>query len=421
LVVLDEDDRVLRSAKLWNDTTSSTQAEKLVRDLGAEAWATRVGSVPTAAFTISKLAWLCENEPEVYRRTASVMVPHDWLTFQLTGEKVTDRVDASGTGYYDASAGRWCADLLQLVDHRDDWDELLPRVAQPSESAGYARTARARELGLRPDAEVGCGTGDQAAAALALGVENGDVVVSLGTSGTVFGSSTVPLHDVRGLINVAANARGGYQPIAVLLNATKVTDTFCRVLGVDHDEMAALALAADACARDRPVLVAYLDGERSPNRPAARGLLAGLSSGTTREQLALSVFEGVVLGLFAGHQALIGIGADTSGRLIVTGGGSRSVAYRTVVARIFGQDVYAPAVDGSFDSARGAAIQASAIAQRRRIDEVVAEWRLPVARVATADPGFAERKRELCSLYFRAADITELDDAWAPSPVVPLG
>jgi xylulokinase len=412
LVVLDADDRVLRAAKLWNDTTSSPQARRLVAALGEQRWATRVGSVPTAAFTITKLAWLRENEPDVYRRVASVMVPHDWLSFQLTGQKVTDRVDASGTGYFDAAADEWCTDLLQLVEERRDWPRLLPRVAQPSEPAGSASTDRARELGLRPGTRVACGTGDQAAAALALGVEDGDVVVSLGTSGTVYGSSAVPVHDARGLLNVTANARGGFQPIAVLLNAAKVTDGFCRLLGVDHDEMAALALAADPMEQNRPVLVAYLDGERSPNRPGARGLLAGLSSGTTREALALSVFEGVALGLFAGHEALVDIGVDTSGRLLLAGGASRSPAYRAVVARIFGKDVQAPDGDGSIDVSRGAAIQASTVAQDRCIDDVVADWRLPVRTVVHADPAFTERADQLRALYSRAAQITSLDGAW---------
>ena len=419
LVVLDAEGRVLRAAKLWNDTTSHAQAERLVRELGPQAWAERVGSVPTAAFTITKLAWLRDHEPDVYRRVASVMVPHDWLGAQLTGEHVTDRVDASGTGYFDAVANRWRPDVLQWVDQRDDWEDLLPRVAGPSEPAGLAVTARAQELGLRRDAVVACGTGDQAAAALALGVQDGDVVISLGTSGTVYGSSTAPVRDVRGLVNVTANARGGFQPIAVLLNAAKVTDTFCRLLGVGHDEMATLALAADPAERNRPVLVAYLDGERSPNRPRARGMLAGLSSGTSREGLALSVFEGVALGLLAGHQGLVDIGTATGGRLLLAGGASRSPAYRTVVARVFGKDVQAPAGDGSLDVARGAAVQASTVAQGRVIDDVVADWRLPARTVATADPALTERAHELRALHARAAQITALDGAWDDEPVVP--
>jgi xylulokinase len=412
LVALDAKNRVLRAAKLWNDTTSSAQARRLVGELGAAEWAHRVGSVPTAAFTITKLAWVRDHEPDVFREIAWLLVPHDWLTLQLCGERVTDRVDASGTGYFDASKDEWRTDVLDLVEPRADWSRLLPRVAGPSEMVGFAATERARELGLEPGTKVACGTGDQAAAALALGVNDGDIVVSLGTSGTVYGSTSTAVYDTSGFLNVTANARGGFQPIAVLLNAAKVTDTFCRLLGVGHDALSALALTADARVVDRPLLVAFLDGERSPNRPDARGILAGLSSATERESVALAAFEGVVLGLFTGFKALQGIGVDSGGRLILTGGASRSEAYRKIIARIFGKDVHAPEGDGGLDSARGAAIQAATVLQQRGIDEVAREWALPIVRVAEADCSFADRARILHEHYVRATQIRSLDGIW---------
>jgi xylulokinase len=412
LVALDAKNRVLRAAKLWNDTTSSAQARRLVGQLGAAEWSRRVGSVPTAAFTITKLAWVRDNEPHIYKEIAWLLVPHDWLTLQLCGERITDRVDASGTGYFDASNNEWCTDVLDLVEPRVDWSHLLPRVAGPSELVGLATTMRARELGFEPGTKVACGTGDQAAAALALGVNDGDIVVSLGTSGTVYGSTSTAVYDTSGFLNVTANARSGFQPIAVLLNAAKVTDTFCRLLGVGHDALSSLALTADALAVDRPLLVAFLDGERTPNRPDARGILAGLSSATERESVALAAFEGVALGLFTGFKALQRIGVDTGGRLILTGGASRSEAYRTIIARIFGKDVQAPEEDGGLDSARGAAIQASTVLQQREIGEVVREWALPVARVAQTDDSFADRARSLYEQYSLATQIRSLDGIW---------
>jgi xylulokinase len=163
---------------------------------------------------------------------------------------------------------------------------------------------------------------------------------------------------------------------------------------------------------DRPLLVAFLDGERSPNRPDARGILAGLSSATERESVALAAFEGVVLGLFTGFKALQGIGVDSGGRLILTGGASRSEAYRKIIARIFGKDVHAPEGDGGLDSARGAAIQAATVLQQRGIDEVAREWALPIVRVAEADCSFADRARILHEHYVRATQIRSLDGIW---------
>jgi len=412
LVALDSSNRVLRAAKLWNDTTSSGQAQKLVDKMGAPEWARRVGSVPTSAFTITKVAWLKDNEPDIYRKLAGILVPHDWLSMQLCGERITDRVDASGTGYFDAVNNEWRTDILDLVEPRNDWIQMLPRIVGPSELAGFAITKRAHEVGLDAATKIACGTGDQAASALAINVQDGDIVISLGTSGTVYGSTPSGKYDTSGFLNVTANARGGFLPIAVLLNAAKVTDTFCRILGVGHDELSELALSADPYEVDRPLLVAFLDGERSPNRPKSRGLLSGLSSASQRNSIALAAFEGVALGLLSGFTALQRIGVNTSGRLILTGGAAQSEAFRVVVARIFGKDVYALGGPGGLTTARGAAIQASTVLQERSIDEVVAEWSLPAYKVATFDPSFESRAQQLRNDYITARDIDSLDSVW---------
>ena len=412
LVALDSKNRVLRPVKLWNDTTSNVQAQKLVDKLGPAEWARRAGSVPTSAFTISKVAWLRENEPDIYKQMAGILVPHDWLSMQLCGERITDRVDASGTGYFDATSNLWRTELLDLVEPRVDWINLLPRLVGPSELAGYAITERARDLGLNSNTKIACGTGDQAASALAINVEDGDTVISLGTSGTVYGSTATGIYDISGFLNVTANARGGFLPIAVLLNAAKVTDTFCRLLGVEHNELSKLALSADAAVVDRPLLVAFLDGERSPNRPNSRGLLAGLSSATSRNSIALAAFEGVVLGLLSGFTALQKLGVNTNGRLIVTGGAAKSEAFRVIVARIFGKDVYALDGLGGLTSARGAAIQASTVLQELKIEEVVRAWSLPTHRVAEADPAFDGRAQRLRDDYITAREIDSLDSVW---------
>src|SRR4051794_8870252 len=179
LVPLDRDREVIRPAKLWNDTTSAAEARELALALPPQAWAERAGSVPVAAFTISKLLWLVRHEPASYRRLGHVLLPHDWLGYQLTGQLLTDPGDASGTGYYNPVERAWRPDLLSLVDPDADWAARLPRVLGPDEAAGSLTAAAYTQLGLAPGTLVGPGSADNQTAALGMGVRPGDVVFSL--------------------------------------------------------------------------------------------------------------------------------------------------------------------------------------------------------------------------------------------------
>jgi xylulokinase len=401
LVAMDAQGNVLRPVKLWNDTTSAPQAAAMVEKLGAERWVRTVGSLPTAAFTITKLAWMAEHEPQLLRQVRSVCVPHDWLTYKLCGRHVTDRSDASGTGYFSVQ-GAWLPDLLgELVSPALDWPSIVPAVLGPSEAAGHVHPRVAAELGLRTDVVVGPGAGDQHAGAVGLGLAEGEVLYSLGTSGVVITVSPTPVVDLSGMVNNVADAAGGFLPLVCTLNATKVTDTFARLLGVNHDEMAALALAAPMD-RPRPILAAYLDGERSPNRPLARGMLANLTSETTREQMALAAFEGVLLGLLAGHAAMQQAGAPADGRVVVTGGGARSPAYRQVLADLLGRPVHL--LDAPEATARGACIQAAAVLKQQDIHTVREAWRPPVLAVCPPRSGVVRSVRDS---YTTLAGLTE--------------
>jgi xylulokinase len=383
LVSLDDADRVIRPVKLWNDTTSSGEARDLVEMLGRETWAQRTGSVPVSSFTISKLLWLKRHEPHNFDRIASVLMPGNWLTFRLTGEKVTDRGDSSGTGYFSPAESAWCPDLLHLVDDATDWLTTLPRILDPQTAAGGVTRSAAGDLGLRSGVVVGPGTGDNMASALGLGVRLGDVVVSLGTSGVVFATHSESTADPTGAVNGNADATGGYLPVVCTLNAAKVTDAFARLLGVDHEQMAALALQAPANP-DRPVLVPYLDGERVPNRPGATGLLAGLRSNLAREEVARAAYEGVVAGLLTGLEALADLGVATNGRLILTGGAARSVAYRQLLADLACRPVYVADLDET--AAAGAAVQAAATLLEAKVADVASAWAPAVRQVAEPRP-----------------------------------
>jgi xylulokinase len=374
LVVLDDDGEALRPAKLWNDTESAQDTDELLAELagGAAAWAAACGSVPLPAFTITKLRWLRRCEPAILRRTAAVMLPHDWLTFRLTGRRVTDRGDASGTGYWSPAESRYRVDLLEeLVDAAVDWEGALPEVLSPRSVAGEWTPTGAL---------VGAGTGDNMAAALGLGLRPGDMALSLGTSGTAFMVADRPSADPHGIVAGFADATGRYLPLVCTLNATKVTDAVRRLLGVDHERFDQLVLEAPAGASGL-VLVPHFDGERTPNRPDATGTLRGLRSDVTPALLARAAVEGVVCNLLEGAAALDWEGGE--GRVFLIGGAARSAAYRRVLADLTGRAVLVPAENELV--AAGAAVQAAAVYLDCDFSEVSEAWGLGVGELVEPD------------------------------------
>ena len=295
-MVTDSNSEVLRPAKLWNDTESAPDAAELISSLpgGAADWATSCGSVPVPSFTITKLRWLRRCEPDVFRRVAAVLLPHDWLSSRLTGRRTTDRGDASGTGYWSPEEERYCPDLLDLVDDAVEWEPPSRRCCRPwpwpesGQTPGSWSLPAPATTWLRP---------------LVSDCEPGDLVLSLGTSGTAFTVSDHPSADPSGTVAGFADATGRFLPLVCTMNATKVTDAVARLLGVDHERFDALALDAPPGAAGL-VLVPYFDGERTPNRPDDTGTLIGLRSDVTPERLARAAVEGVVCNLLAGADAL---------------------------------------------------------------------------------------------------------------------
>jgi len=345
MVCLDEAGDVVRPALLWNDTRSAPDAAALVSELGAgdpqagaQAWAEAVGSVPVASFTVTKLRWLARLEPHNAALTAAVCLPHDWLTWRLAGDGAvggrdistltTDRSDASGTGYWSPFTGEYRTDLLAGAFGATP---LLPRVLGPAERAGTTST------GVR----LGVGAGDNAGAALGLGARPGDVIVSIGTSGTVFGVCPTPSADRSGFVAGFADATGQFLPLVCTLNAARVLDATAAMLGVDAATLAELALSAPPGA-DGLVVVPYLEGERTPNRPNATGSIHGWRLGnSTAAHLARASVEGVLCGLADGLDALVAQGFEVD-RIVLIGGGARSAAIRGIAPAVFGRPVVVP-------------------------------------------------------------------------------
>ena len=267
MVVVDQNKQVVRDALLWNDTRSASDATDLVNELGgADKWADAVGSVPVASFTVTKLRWLAKNEPNNAAKVNGVMLPHDWLSWQLMGtpdEFITDRGDASGTGYWSPNTNEYRKDLLKLALGKE---VQLPRVAKPNEIIGKTTSG----ISVAP------GTGDNMAAALGLGASTGDIVISLGTSGTAYIVSANPTNDSSGIIAGFADATGNYLPLACTLNAARVINAGASALNVSLDQFAELALSAQP-GSEGLVLLPFLDGERTPNLPTAKGSMHGLT------------------------------------------------------------------------------------------------------------------------------------------------
>jgi len=380
MVALDASGEVVRDALLWNDTRSGPAASDLTIEFGAEELAQRTGLVPVASFTITKLRWLRDAEPDNAARVAAVALPHDWLTWRLRGfgpenpnldELVTDRSDASGTGYWNPESGEYDRELLAAaLGH----DAVLPRVLGPLEWVTDAGGRR-----------VGPGAGDNAGAALGVGATAGDVVVSIGTSGTVFAVSDTRTIDPTGTAAGFADATGRFLPLVATLNAARVLDATARLLGVDHDGLTQLAAAAEPGAGG-VVLVPWFEGERTPNLPAARASIDGLSLGnTTRENLARAAIEGMLAGLATGLDAIRSLGV-TAERVLLVGGAARNAAVAAVAAQVFDVPVAVPA-PGEY-VAQGAARQAAAV-----LAGAWPDWAVAMDRDAASDPRPEVRER----------------------------
>ncbi|GAA3652698.1 xylulokinase [Microbacterium marinilacus] len=372
MVALDADGAVIRPALLWNDTRSAGAAADLTREVGAEEFARRTGVVPVASFTATKLRWLADVEPDRAARVAAVALPHDWLTWRLRGygpaapeadasplgpvlgELVTDRSDASGTAYFDGESGEYDRDLLSLALRRDASDVVLPRVLGPAESVRGGAGSPAAGL------VVGAGCGDNAGAALGLGAASGDVVVSIGTSGTVFAVTDAPVRDASGTVAGFADASGVFLPLIATLNAARVLDRIALLLGVDHDELGRLALAAEPGAAGL-VLQPYFEGERTPNLPDATATLFGMTlASTTRENLARAAVEGMLAGLADGLDAVLDAGRAhgvAAERILLVGGAAQNPAVAAIAAQVFDAPVVVPE-PGEY-VASGAAAQAA--------------------------------------------------------------
>lgn len=336
MVALNSEGEVIRPALLWNDTRSAHAAQDLNREQGGDQEiAKKTGSVLVASFTASKLRWMADNEPENAAKVAAIALPHDWLSWQLQGGRdfaqlFTDRSDASGTGYFDPTTSLYREDILHLA-LRHKFEVTLPKIIAPEQFGGTTQSG----------IPIAAGAGDNAGAALGLQAQPGDVVISLGTSGTAFAVSDTPTHDASGAVAGFADATGRFLPLVCTLNAARILDAATRILGKSHDEVAALALSSVAGAHGL-TLLPYFEGERTPNRPDATGVFAGMNlNNSNPADIARAMIEGMLCGLTDAVEALMRLGV-TVNRILIIGGAAKNPAIPIIASALMGREVVLP-------------------------------------------------------------------------------
>jgi len=355
MVALDESGAVIRDALLWNDTRSAAAADALNSEIGGPTeMAKQVGSVLVAAFTASKLRWLADSEKDNAAKVAGVALPHDWLSWQLQhtssdkkdfSKLFSDRSEASGTGYFDPSTSKYRRDILALA-LRTDREIHLPKIISPAEFGGVTPSG----------VKIAPGAGDNAAAALGIQAQPGDVVVSLGTSGTAFAVSDTATHDSSAAVAGFADATGRFLPLVCTLNAARILDAATRILGKSHDEVGALALSAKPGANGLSLLP-YFEGERTPNRPTATGVFGGMNlNNSNPADIARAMVEGMLCGLVDAVDALEKLRVDVK-RIILIGGAAKNPAVSHIASALFSREVLLPPA-GEY-VANGAARQAA--------------------------------------------------------------
>jgi xylulokinase len=354
-VPLDKAGEVIRPAKLWCDTSTLEECDQITAQLGGLKGAIRAtGNAILPGFTAPKILWLKKNEPKNYRRLATVLLPHDYLNFWLTGRAVMEYGDASGTALLDVKNRKWSSSAIDAID--PELIEKLPPLIPSDQPAGRLQLATAKLLDLSTDVLVSAGGGDNMMGAIGTGnTRAGVITASFGTSGTIYACAEKPVIDPQGEIAAFCDSTNRWLPLLCTMNVTTATEMVRNAYGWTHEKMAAL-IARVPAGSGGVVLLPYLEGERTPNVPAGAGTFLGINPKTfNSEYLARATMEGVTMGMNYGLRRLSDLGV-TPTQIRATGGGAKSKAWRSIMADVFNAEVVTLKV--SEGAAYGAALQA---------------------------------------------------------------
>ncbi|MEO8353758.1 MAG: xylulokinase [Chthoniobacteraceae bacterium] len=354
-VPLNRKNKVIRPAKLWCDTSTAAQCKEFEEEFGGASGLIKLaGNAILPGYTAPKILWLKQNEPKNFAALETVLLPHDYLNFHLTGERTMEYGDASGTGLLDIREKKWCEPLIEFID--DDLAEALPSVTSSRRAAGLLRESLREAWGLsKGEVTVSAGGGDNMMGAIGTGnVEAGVVTVSLGTSGTVYAFSTEPVIDPQGEVAAFCDSTDRWLPLVCTMNVTVATEQARKLFGWTHAQMEKNIASCPAGAGGL-VFLPYLNGERTPNLPLGSGVLHGLTLDTMAPaQIARAAMEGATLGLAYGLNRFRELGIEPT-EIRLTGGGSQSAVWRQICADIFG--VPTVCLQSAEGAALGAAIQ----------------------------------------------------------------
>jgi xylulokinase len=354
-VPLDEKGEVIRPAKLWCDTSTVTECEEIMAALGGQKGAIKaIGNAVLPGFTASKILWLIKHEPQHFKKLSTVLLPHDYLNFWLTGQKVMEYGDASGTALFDVRKRKWSEAVLGIID--EDLADKLPALIPSDRPAGRLQSSTAKELGLNTDVLVSAGGGDNMMGAIGTGnTRPGVITASFGTSGTIYGCAEKPVVDSRGEIAAFCDSTNRWLPLLCTMNVTVATEMVRNDFKMAHDQFSNTASRAPAGC-DGLFLLPYLEGERTPNVPEGTGVFVGVNPRTfTAPHFARATMEGVTLGMNYGLRRLAQLGVKPT-QIRATGGGAKSKLWRQIMADIFDAEVVTLKV--SEGAAYGAALQA---------------------------------------------------------------
>ena len=366
-VPLNRSGEVQAPVKLWCDTSTGAECESIMRDFGGpEACLDEVGNLIVPGYTASKVRWFRDKHPDLYEQMDSILLPHDYLNFYLTGERCMEAGDASGTGFLDIRTRQWSEKMLQAVDPNRDLRECLPNVRVNNETIGTLLPPIATELGLPPNIPVSIGGGDNMMGAIGTGnVTPGVVTVSLGTSGTVYACSDAPVIDKKGNIAAFCSSTGGWLPLLCTMNCTVSTELMRNLVGVDIANFEAQVEAAPR-GSNGIMTVPFFNGERTPNLPDAKGVVLGLDTrNTTQPNLFRSAIEGATYALRFGYDEMNALGISVK-EIVLTGGGVNSDTWRQVVADVFNAPV--TVLKNKEGAGFGAALQALAMLDGKHAD-----------------------------------------------------
>ena len=347
--LLDADDKVLRPCILWNDTRSYKEAAALDAD---PRFRQITGNIVFPGFTAPKLAWVKNNEPEIFAKVAKVLLPKDYLRLWLTGEHISEMSDSAGTSWLDTGARKWSADLLSATDLSE---EQMPSLVEGSEPGGRLRGELKAQWGIAGDAVVAGGAGDNAASACGMGtVKEGQAFVSLGTSGVLFAANASYLPKPESAVHAFCHALPQtWHQMGVILSAADAINWHAKVMGKSAAELSG-ELGESLKAPTGVTFLPYLSGERTPHNDARiRGAFLGLEHESSRVVMTQAVLEGVTFAIRDNLEALKSAGTSIS-RVTAIGGGSRSRYWLASIATSLGVPVDIPA-DGDFGAAFGAA------------------------------------------------------------------